>query len=243
MSKSLKQDPLKRRNSQGEKTRRHILTTAGRLFAQNGYDSVGIRNISDEMGVMPSLVMHHFGNKAALYRETVEYFLSSGDIYLRAALPLSRVDIQDRQAASNALAEAIHYIFEEWHGPRRVRFLDRLMLQVIVGRGAVDIPLALKWIGPAEHVFESFFRRVRPEASEGEIQASMEVFWGGVFYPGIIRELLCVENSWREYPVEFLLEWKKVLSRNFALGLGLPAPNFQYPEEVPDTPAIEAAEV
>ncbi|MDR2430057.1 MAG: TetR/AcrR family transcriptional regulator [Puniceicoccales bacterium] len=243
MSKPPKQDSLKRCNAQGEKTRRRILTTAGRLFAQNGYDSVGIRNVSDEMGIAPSLLIHHFGNKATLYQRTVEYFLSSGDIYLRAALPLSRVDIQDRQASANALAESIHHIFEEWHGPRRIRFLDKLMLQVIVGRGAVDVPLALKWIGPAEHIFEDFFRRVRPEASECEIQAHMEVFWGGVFYPGVIRELLCVENSWKEYPVEFLLEWKRVLARNFCLGLGLPAPDFHYPEETHDTPSIEASEV
>jgi AcrR family transcriptional regulator len=60
MSKPPKQDLSKRCNAQGEKTRRRILITAGRLFAQNGYDSVGIRNVSDEMGVAPSLLIHHF---------------------------------------------------------------------------------------------------------------------------------------------------------------------------------------
>jgi len=220
-----------RRNMQGERTRLSILKASARLFAQRGYDNVSIREISADLDVAPSLVIHHFGNKAALYRKTVRYFLGDGALFQHAAEPLTKVDPEDKQVAANALAECIHIFFEIWHGPNRVRHLDRLMLQVIFGRGSVDVPLALEWIGPCERLFEDFFMKVNPSLTREDADVRMEIFFSHIFYPSVIRKLLCSEHGWKDFPRDFLLRWKKNIAADFCLGTGLPTPTFIYPEE------------
>jgi AcrR family transcriptional regulator len=226
-------------NIKGERTRALILKVSARLFALRGYDNVSIRDISDEVDIVPSLIMHHFGNKAALYRKTVEHFLQNGEIFMRGVAPILNVDTNDKPAVANAIAESIHNFFELWHGPNRIKYLDRLMLQVIFARGSVDMPLALAWIRSAEKIFEDLFLKLQPDRGMHGADVRMEIFFSHIFYPAVVRKLLLSEHAWKEYPVEFLLTWKKNIARDFCLGLDLPTPTFVYPEETnpPSAPA------
>jgi AcrR family transcriptional regulator len=220
-----------RKNTQGEKTRLNILRVSARLFALRGYDGVSLRDIADEADVAASLIIHHFGNKAFLYRETIRHFLSNGDLYMRCITPILKADPADKQASADAVAECVHLFFDCFHGPNRIRHLDWLMLQVVFGRGSVDAIQTLDWIGPAERLFEEFICRVNPEILKEESDVHMEVFFGDVFYAAIVRRLLMAEHGWRDYPLSFLLKWKKTVATNFCLGIGLPAPKYLFPEE------------
>ncbi|MDR3229739.1 MAG: TetR/AcrR family transcriptional regulator, partial [Puniceicoccales bacterium] len=231
MAKQKTKKVSERKNTQGEKTRLNILRVSARLFAQRGYDGVSLRDIADEADVAASLIIHHFGNKAFLYRETVRHFLSNGDLYMRCVTPVIKANPDDKQAAADAVAESVHLFFDSFHGPNRIRHLDWLMLQVVFGRGSVDAFQTLDWIGPAERLFEDFIRRVNPEITKEEADVRMEVFFGDVFYTAVVRKLLLAEHGWREYPIVFLLKWKKVVATNFCLGIGLPAPKYLFPEE------------
>jgi AcrR family transcriptional regulator len=223
MPRIKKEPKAERRNVQGEKSRLIILRVAASLFAQRGYDDVSIRDIADAVNTVPSLIMHHFGSKAALYRKTVNYYLGDGEIFMRGTEPLTRIQEGDKQGAANALAESIHLFFEFWHGPHRVKHLDRLLLQVIFGRGAVDVPLALDWIRPSEKIFEDFFLRVA-NLTPTEADIRMEIFFSHIFYPAVIRSLLLVEHDWDDYPEEFLLSWERTIAKDFCRGLDLPDP-------------------
>ena len=220
-----------RRNIQGEKTRLQILKTSVRLFAQRGYDNVSIRDIAEKVGVTPSLIMHHFGNKAALYRKMVTQYFENGNIFFRSAIPILKVDASDRQAAANAIAEAIHISFEIWHGSNRVRFVDNLLIQVMLGRGSVEGTLAVEWIQPMKRVFEVFFMQIKPQMTPDELRIRLEIFFSDIFYPAISRNLILTERTLPDFSVEFLLTWKKELTNDFCLGMGLPLPTFIYPEE------------
>jgi AcrR family transcriptional regulator len=58
----------------GESSSRHeILSAAGRLFAERGYEGATIRAIAAEAGVDAALVIHFFGSKAALLGEAVQW--------------------------------------------------------------------------------------------------------------------------------------------------------------------------
>jgi TetR/AcrR family transcriptional regulator len=52
-------------------TRERILTTAERLFAERGFDSVSISDVAREAGVCKANVFHHFAGKPALYEAVV----------------------------------------------------------------------------------------------------------------------------------------------------------------------------
>jgi AcrR family transcriptional regulator len=221
----------RRDNSAGERTRTALLHTAARLFAQRGYDNVSVRDIAAEMKLSASLVIFHFGSKAGLYRKILRYYLDNGALFLRCALPVTRVDVNDGQACANAVAESVHLFFDCWHGPNRIRHLDRLLLQVIFGRGSVESSQTLEWIGPTERIFEHFFRSVNPAISEEDADVRMEVFFGNIFYPAVIKKLLMSEHNWSDFPVPYLLRWKKQIAGDTCAALSLPPPRYIYPEE------------
>ena len=56
----------------GEATRRHILETAVRLFAEHGYADTTSKMICKEAGVNIAAVNYHFGSRDDLYRAVLE---------------------------------------------------------------------------------------------------------------------------------------------------------------------------
>ncbi|MFC7398335.1 TetR/AcrR family transcriptional regulator [Chelatococcus sp. GCM10030263] len=59
--------PLDRRRAAGAETRQRIVAVAEVLFAANGYDAVGLRDIIREAGINSAAVHYHFGTKEALF--------------------------------------------------------------------------------------------------------------------------------------------------------------------------------
>ncbi len=55
-----------------ERTRQAIVEVARRQFAERGYRGASVRAIAGEAGVDPSLINHHFGDKAQLLVATME---------------------------------------------------------------------------------------------------------------------------------------------------------------------------
>lgn len=80
-----------RRSAQtSELTRSAILDVAVLLFAENGFERVSLRNISEQAGVSHSLIRHYFGSKEQIWLEisanienTMQEYISA----LLAALP------------------------------------------------------------------------------------------------------------------------------------------------------------
>jgi AcrR family transcriptional regulator len=71
MAKTTKSAPLRGPRKAGpEATRQKILDAAEILFAERGFHSVSVRDITAAAGVDVALVHYHFGNKQLLF-ETV----------------------------------------------------------------------------------------------------------------------------------------------------------------------------
>lgn len=61
--------PVRQRNS--ELTRQKLMSAAGELFGERGYERTTIRDIGERAGVDSALIARYFGNKAALYLATL----------------------------------------------------------------------------------------------------------------------------------------------------------------------------
>jgi AcrR family transcriptional regulator len=61
------QRPNRPRKRDAARTKREILTVAGRLFARSGYTRVSLQEIAAEVGVTAAMISHHFGSKAELF--------------------------------------------------------------------------------------------------------------------------------------------------------------------------------
>ncbi len=79
--------------------RGRIIVCATRLFAERGYDAVGVQEIAESAGIQKPTLYHYFGSKEGLLRALLEesfapFFeeLSSASAYDRDVItPLSRV--------------------------------------------------------------------------------------------------------------------------------------------------------
>lgn len=59
--------PRPRRPRNAQKTRQDILLAAGKRFVRNSYAQVTLKDIADDVGVTPALVVHYFGTKQNLF--------------------------------------------------------------------------------------------------------------------------------------------------------------------------------
>lgn len=69
----------------GEKTKKKILATAEKLFAEKGYDGTGIQDIATAAGINKALIYYHFKNKQdivdSLFQKTLdEMFAMQGSV-------------------------------------------------------------------------------------------------------------------------------------------------------------------
>jgi len=78
-------------------TKAAILGSARKAFAQNGYDSVGLREIAAGAGVTAMLVNRYFGSKEKLFAEVAEIASSSSRTILTQE-NLSASDLAQRMA-------------------------------------------------------------------------------------------------------------------------------------------------
>lgn len=61
----------RKKQSDASSTTESLLNTAERLFAEHGFDGVGMRALADEAGVNLGATTYHYGSKEKLYIETV----------------------------------------------------------------------------------------------------------------------------------------------------------------------------
>jgi AcrR family transcriptional regulator len=70
-----------RRPRNAEATRAAITQSATRLFARDGYEQVGVRDIAADAGVDPALVNRYFGSKEGLFVAVLESLVGPSGLY------------------------------------------------------------------------------------------------------------------------------------------------------------------
>ena len=61
-----------RRSRNATRTRDDILVAAGKHFARRGYSHVTLKEIADDVGVTPALIVRYYGTKLALFEEVAK---------------------------------------------------------------------------------------------------------------------------------------------------------------------------
>lgn len=68
-------DTERDRTAQGAETRRKLIETAVRHFAEHGFEAASQRAIQRDAGVNPAAAHYHFGSKEAMYRAVIDTFI------------------------------------------------------------------------------------------------------------------------------------------------------------------------
>jgi AcrR family transcriptional regulator len=86
---------MNRRETSKKETRRLILKTSRKLFAQKGMEECTVRDIAKKAGVSPASVVVHFKSKTALLEEVFSTDVGEALSDLMASMPKS-VDLPDQ---------------------------------------------------------------------------------------------------------------------------------------------------
>ena len=79
-----------RRPAISDPTREKLLDTAGRIFADRGYQAATVREICDAAGENVAAIHYHFGDKLGLYTQVVQQSMQAAEIEgIRNALNLN----------------------------------------------------------------------------------------------------------------------------------------------------------
>ena len=91
-----------------EETHTHILETAQRLFARQGYDATGVAEICTEAGISKGAFYFHFPSKQAVFLELTTGWMNS----LETAFNLTVQSVQDFPQALLQMAELVGDAFQ-----------------------------------------------------------------------------------------------------------------------------------
>jgi TetR/AcrR family transcriptional regulator len=123
----------------GEHVRDALIRAAARLFAERGYDAVGIRELGREAGVTPGMIAYYFGDKLGLLQAVLDAVFERllGELRTLAAAPLPQrslpetliglyIDVlgRDPWIAQFLMREVLSR-----DGPIRERFIERFASQ------------------------------------------------------------------------------------------------------------------
>lgn len=151
----LERRPGKQSAEAAERTRRAIGEAALELFADRGFDGVGLRDIAERAGTTHGLLRHHFGSKGGVWRAVVdaadaEYAAALRPLFAEAAAK------PDEAAAATLEAVARGVIRVSARHPTIVRLLAHEAT-----RGGVRLDYILASIAPLRSLLAPVFARAQ----------------------------------------------------------------------------------
>ena len=117
-----------------DKSKQRLLDSATKLFAQKGYDGVGIREICKEANANICMISYFWGGKQELYKGIVDNLIEKQTEYAKAFLNL---DIEPstlpKQEQINLLYTVIDKVIEFLYGGKNTQYISddlfRFLLQ------------------------------------------------------------------------------------------------------------------
>lgn len=211
--------------------RTRLIHAAVQLFAEKGYDAVGIREIAQAAEVNSAAVSYHFGGKEALYLEAFRTVMSCGSSGVQELAPLPAAGVPGaRAAAIEGIRAHVRAFLEEIFDCGQDQFGEWGQLLIVremqAPREALA-PFMREQMAPYVTHMEACIRILRPDLDEvTRLRAGIGIHGQCLIYAthkGIIRLLLGMDPATpaglpalAEHIAEFSLR-----------GLGVPEPEIQ----------------
>ena len=159
-----------------KQTTERLLDAAERLFAEHGYDGVGMRALAEEAGVNLGATTYHYGSKERLYIET----------FMRRFRPTNakRMELlRKAEAAANGGPVAVEVIVDCMMRPPFMTVLEHPNFPVLLGRNLFMPPPFLREVmenevEPNHQIFAMALARALPTLPVDVLMLRM-MFAGG----------------------------------------------------------------
>ncbi|MFN7340208.1 MAG: TetR/AcrR family transcriptional regulator [Opitutia bacterium] len=186
-------------------TRERILSRAGALFARQGLDGLGIRQLAREAKVNIAAVNYHFGSKQALFREVCLLHLRAINAE-RVALLDALEARRGRVAAAEILAAHLGPVvrFARGGDPANLLFMRLVMAQIARRDPALQSALAAEGKPVLDRVL-GLLARALPRASTADLRLGLAQIIGSTTHLLMNEELERAARAARPLSAEALL--------------------------------------
>lgn len=114
----------------GDESRGRILSSAGQLFAERGFNGVSTRELAKEAGVNVSAIAYYFRGKKGLYRAVFNQLIEDTNPFFQPTAAYIRESVAAADGDRKALAEV-------------TRWLIRTLLNGVLNEGAMQWQMGL----------------------------------------------------------------------------------------------------
>ncbi len=167
-------------------TRDQLILAAGKLFAEQGFDSTSTRSIALASGANLAAIHYHFGSKQALYLAVLETVCRHHvAVFQEDEDPASRPGALDTPAsAARAIRDRVRLLFSMLIGPHAIPWQSQLILREMSQPSSQHSLIVKHLAAPLHARWIDLHRHLRPQASEVEAQV-----WA-LHLPAMLRLLM-----------------------------------------------------
>jgi AcrR family transcriptional regulator len=206
-------------------TKLSLILAAGELFAEKGYDGVGIRAIADRAGANIAAVNYHFGNKEQLYREVLRFVMRDVE-EARTEDFLERAEAcESPQEFADLLGEMVHARFAAYFSPRQPLWHGRLVIRSFLEPSPTLQRVVKEDLTPDQEALRSVIRLAQPELDEQEVELYAYSVAAEVAFYIFARNPILMSRDQSDYERGFLLAAARHVARMLTVSLGLPEPS------------------
>lgn len=178
--------------SESDTTRERIVTAAGEIFAERGFDGTTVREICQRAGANIAAVNYYFGDKQRLYVEAVVH----AHRWRMEQFPLPRWE--DNTPAEQRLADFILTFVRRVRSGPDGTWHSKLMMREMAHPSEACAELAQSSIRPQFEILLAIVRELMPEASAEELRlTAFSIVGQCLFYhfaDPVIRNLLTAKE-------------------------------------------------
>lgn len=156
----------------GVETRRKLIETAVRHFAQDGFQAASQRAIQREAGVNPASAHYHFGSKEAMYRAVIDTFIHD--------VQQERIRRHRAIPADLAGAARLHRLLSDYFEPGYTvaatpfgLHYARILARVQGERGSPTQKIFNEIVGPVRTLYLDSLQALFPDASRDDLEEAL----------------------------------------------------------------------
>lgn len=207
-------------------TREQLISTAGKLFAEYGFDGVSTRTIAEKAGVTLGSIHYHFGSKKKLYLESFKYAMKekrcNGFQEVLEEIPHL---VENPSGQAEIIRNAVYRNFYDYFRPEKEKWKRRIILREIQNPSSALPMIAETIFRPDTEKSLDFYRKIRPGAGEQEAFAWMEILHGQLYFYCSCEEALEQVRGWSFSEEQYYRKVARNVARAMIVMLDLPLPD------------------
>lgn len=211
--------------TKAENTKELLITSAGELFAEHGFEGVSTRMIANRAEVKLSAVHYHFGSKEKLYLEACLAGESRGKrTNFKDVIDENPALMTSSEGQAEIIRSTVFRNFHDHFRPDRPEWETKIILRELAAPTKAMETLVELVFKPDSESAADFYKKVKPGSSDEEAAAWSDLMYGQIMLyctAGKTIEMLRGENCLN---TEYFCIAAAKLSRAMILEAGLPLP-------------------